>query len=353
MTSVRNHVATGADEIEDAVYSVIIVSYGHGETLMRAVRSSLACKPPPLEVIVVENGARDPETSPLDDLPAVRVLESSTNLGFAGGCNAGAAVAHAEWLLFVNPDVWVAPDLPRQLFVADCQQADIIGAQLLLPDSSTNAGDNPVHITGLSWSGRFGLPLEATRPRPVHAVSGACFAIRSQTFECLGGFDEDFFLYCEDTDLCLRALVHGYSVVFVPTAHATHDYSFEKGLNKWFFLERNRLTMLLTIPERRTLVRLAPAIAVMELAVLAASVQGGWSRQKMTAYSDLIRQRRSLRRRRATLQRTRTVPDKEVWCTFAWTIDSPILNGRGLGALNTMMRSYRRIAGWRQPSTRD
>jgi GT2 family glycosyltransferase len=347
MTAARDHDATTTDGVGPVDYSVVIVSYGHGATLMSAVRSALACMPPPREVIVVENGVRDPETATLDGLPDVRVLQSSSNLGFAGGCNAGAAVATGHWLLFVNPDVQVASDLPQQLFTAECRHADIIGAQVLMADSSTNAGDNPVHITGLSWSGRLGLPMETSPPRPVHAVSGACFAMGADAFARLGGFDDDFFLYCEDTDLCVRALLRGYSVVFVPTAHAIHEYTFDKGSNKWFFLERNRLTMLATIPERRTLLRLVPVLAAMELAVLAASVRGGWSRQKLAAYGDLIQRRHSLRQRRGDVQRTRTVPDAEVWRTFTWTIDSPILNGKGLDALNKVMRGYRRIAGWK------
>ncbi len=210
------------------------------------------------------------------------MLRPGANLGYVGACNLAAAEAAGEWLLFVNPDAVPAPDALERLLAAADERTALAGAQILLPGAAqVNAGDNPLHVSGLSWAGRLHQPPEDGPPRDVAVASGACLLVRAADFARLGGYHEDYFLYHDDVDLAWRARLAGRRVVLVPEATAEHDYAFGKGGYKWFWLERNRLWTVLSNYETRTLVLLAPVLLATELAVLAFAVRSGWWREKL------------------------------------------------------------------------
>ena len=109
------------------------------------------------------------------------------------------------------------------------------------------------------------------------SITGATFAVRRDFWDELGGFDETYFLYQEDVDLSMRTWLAGKQVRYVPTAIALHNYEFARAEAKFYYLERNRLINLLTFPERRTLVRIAPLALGVELALIATAARGGWT----------------------------------------------------------------------------
>jgi GT2 family glycosyltransferase len=310
--------------------SAVLVAYHHGDSLPALVRSLRAGSRPVDEVVVVDNA---PEADSLAALAAagveVRGVAPAANRGFAGGCNDGAKAATGDILLFVNPDAIVDPTCVDELLAALARHpgAVIAGAQILLADGvTTNAGENPVHPTCLSWAGRLGEPAEDGAERPVLAISGAGFAVRRDAWELLGGFRDAFFLYCEDTDLCLRAGLIGAGIVFVPRARVIHDYAFAKPA-KWRYLERNRTAIVLTVYRARTLLLLAPVLGAAEVAILVSAARGGFLGEKLHAYRDLIEGRSRLRRERSEIQATRVRDDEWLLARMRWTLDSPVLAG--------------------------
>lgn len=310
--------------------SAVLVAFHHGNTLPGLVRSLRVGSHPVDEVVVVDNA---PERDSLAALRAAEVdvlaIAPAANRGFAGGCNDGARTASGDVLLFVNPDALVEARCVEELLAAFERHptAAIAGAQILLPDGeTTNAGENPVHPTCLSWAGRLGQPREEGEERLVLAISGAGFAVRRAAWERLGGFRDAFFLYCEDTDLCLRAGLLGDNVVFVPRAHVIHEYAFAKPA-KWRYLERNRITIALTVYRTRTFLVLAPVFAAAEAAILISAVRRGFLGEKLAAYGDLVTSRSRLRRERATVQANRVREDPWLLARMRWTLDSPMLTG--------------------------
>lgn len=330
-----------------SVTAVLVTYDGPPELIERALHSLLAQSTPPAEVIVVDNHAQALNSTRMVEagLP-VHAIHSGANLGYAPACNLAAQHAKGDYLFMLNPDAEAQHDcIERLVEVAESEaKAAIVGAQILLPGGEvTNAGDNPLHVTGISPAGRYGLPREHGRPRQTIVVSGAACLIRRAAFEALGRFSEEFFLYYDDADLGWRARISGYRVVFCPEITVHHAYEFDKGGYKWLWLEHNRLWSVLSNYERRTLIKLAPLLVACEVGLIAAAAMGGWLPQKLRAYRALWRNRAKLRTHRRRVQALRTVPDVELLPEFATLIESPFISGPLARVGGTACAAYARL----------
>lgn len=299
---------------------------------------------PPDEFVLVDNSGNGRHRGSAAEQGVVYV-DPGRNLGFAAGVNLAAQHATGDRLLLLNPDSAAESRCLALLESAleSNPRAAIAGAQVLLPDGAVNAGDNPVHLSGISWSGRFGEPPEKGDPRPTLAVSGAAMLVDAAAFRELGGLHPGIFMYFEDTDLAWRARISGREVLFCPEARVTHDYEFEKGAWKWRWLEEGRISAILTNYEARTLILLTPLLLVAELATWGAAFRGGWVRQKAAAWSTVWRNRRLLWQWRARVEGIRRVPDGELLPEFAPVIDTPLLESGATGLLAGPQRAYARL----------
>jgi GT2 family glycosyltransferase len=246
----------------------------------------------------------------------VRVLEPPENLGFAAGCNFGAAEATSDVLVFLNPDTIVSPGALRQL--ARTLEDPAIGiamARLRLLDSPEllNSGGTVVHVSGLAWAGHFGEPAESISSLDdVAAASGAALAIRRRTFNALGGFTGEFFMYQEDVELSWRAHLAGLRVVVDPAADVYHDYEFGRHPAKIALLERNRLIFMLTAYSARLLFLLVPILVPGEFAMVLLAARRRWLRGKLSGWWWCVRHLRWLARHRRETQRLRCVGDGQL-----------------------------------------
>lgn len=163
------------------------------------------------------------------------MLSLKTNLGCAGGNNAGWRNSSGQIVVFLNPDTEVTPQCIEQLvlpLIGDTT-IGITGAKMYYPNSRTlqHAG-GIIHPNGMT--GHFGIGEEdlgqCDTPRDVDYVTGAGFAITRELLEQLGGFDEEYFpAYYEEVDLCVRARKAGKRVVYIPSAVLTHHESVALG----------------------------------------------------------------------------------------------------------------------------
>ena len=295
------------------------------------------------EVIVVDN---DPERSAAGPVarahPDARLL-ALDNPGHAVACNRAAERAEGELLLFLDPDAALEPDaLERLLEVLEREpRAALASPQLLFPDRrSVNAGDNPVHLTGLSWCGRYGEPPEEGFPRPVLTTSGACHLVRADAFRQVGGYCEEFFVLYDDPDLCWRLWLAGHEVWFVPAARGVHDYEFGTKASKWFYLERHRLLSVLTNYRVSTLAVLAPLLAGTELALLVVAGREGWRAEKLRAYRSVWELRGWIRQRRARLAALRVRRDDDLIGRFQEVVDSPQVQSGVARRAAPLLRAY-------------
>jgi GT2 family glycosyltransferase len=226
--------------------SVVVVAADSGPLLRECVSAVLASSAP-VEVVLVDNDSRDGEPQKtLDahrDDPRVRSVRNATNLGFGRACNLGAARARGDALLFLNPDGLVEADTIRKFreAAADRANACLLGADVRDPDGNPARGSRRrdptlrralMSMSGLArwqerWPALEGIEMsprvpDDVRTEPVEAVSGACMYLPRALFERVGGFDEGYFLHCEDLDLCRRVRDAGALVAVVHSARVRH-----------------------------------------------------------------------------------------------------------------------------------
>ncbi|MEO7432000.1 MAG: glycosyltransferase, partial [Dokdonella sp.] len=180
------------------------------------------------EIIVVDDGSSDATPQRLDSITGIRSVRNAQNLGFIGSCNAGAAIARGDFLLFLNNDTVVTTGWLEPL--VDCidhaPDAGLVGAKLVYPDGRLQEAGGIVFNDGSGWNyGRFGEPDDARYDfrREVDYCSGAAILLRRDLFERLGQFDTRYTpAYYEDTDLAFAVREAGLKVYVEPAATVVH-----------------------------------------------------------------------------------------------------------------------------------
>jgi|SRR5690606_349899 len=253
---------------DDPVVSFIIVNYRTPELVVQCIQSirRYCTGSTPYEIIVVDNDSQDNSLMILAQCAGIRLLPNEVNAGFAGANNRGAALARGKYLYLLNSDTYLMHDVLPILvgYMEDSKhgRVAICGTDLLDADGQKQAayGNFPSVLEVVSQFGfdRFyrsyyarrlsqGVPCDFMEPREVDYVSGASLFVRADVYRELGGLDEDYFLYFEETDFAFRARRRGYRSVLVPAARVvhleggSHQDSGANGWNKRRFYTRSRV----------------------------------------------------------------------------------------------------------------
>ncbi|GGJ75766.1 glycosyltransferase family 2 protein [Deinococcus aquiradiocola] len=323
--------------------TVVIVSYGSRPDLERCLPTLVQHPDHTPRILVIDNHGHDGVAEWLTQRwPQVTVLRNPANTGYAGGNNLGLAHTSTPYALILNPDTEVSPGALSLLLRTAITYPDaFITPKLVQPDGRVNACGNEMHYTGLTWC--LGLGEAPTAYGGLHTVpllSGAAILARTSSFVELGGFDEQYFMYHEDTDLSLRARLLGYRLLCQADASVTHHYTLGMTPRKLHYLERNRLLTLFKTLSASTLVQLLPALLLTELATWAYAVRSAeYARQRFRVYVWLWQQAPGIRRARREVQRRRTCSDADLLDGAALTLPFAQLTGglasRALNAVTT------------------
>jgi len=298
--------------------SVIIVVYNARPFLCRLFRALTRQTYPNYELIVFDNASTDGSADLVSaDTPHIRLIRSPTNLGYAAGNNVAVAHSRGEYVAILNPDTEPEPGWLAAL-VGTLDADSTIGlatSQIVLDtDHGTiNTCGNDVHVAGFATCRGLGAPVgDYAEGADVAAISGAAFIIRREMWEQLGGFDERFFTYVEDTDLSWRAWLLGARCRYVPGSVVAHRYTLTLGPEKTYYLERNRLLMLLKCYEMRTLLLLAPALVLAECSAWVYALLRGPAhlRAKVGAAWWIITHRADILHWRRQVQASRVMGDR-------------------------------------------
>jgi len=222
--------------------SVSIVSYNTCELLRACLRSLEALRQEVgLEIIVTDNGSTDGSVAMVRaEFPDVVQIEAGENLGYGRANNRGLENAAGRFFFVLNSDTEIEPGALRALvnFMDTHPKAGGVTAQLILPDGSIqpSCATDP-NLMKVFWEQTY---LDRLFPnnkvtggytmtywnyddeREVLQVAGAALLVRREAWEQVGGFDPAFFMYFEDTDLCLRLRQAGWSIWFTPTSRVHH-----------------------------------------------------------------------------------------------------------------------------------
>jgi GT2 family glycosyltransferase len=301
------------------------------------------------ELVIVDNASNDGTAEAARALASsIRVIETGENLGFAGGCHAGARATRAPLLLFLNPDSEPQADCLRRLRDAAESHPDwgAWQAAVVLAGDLINTSGGVVHYLGIGWAGDCGRPASElpAHDREIAFPSGAAMVVRRSAWNELHGLDSSYFMYGEDLDLGLRLWLAGHGVGLVRDARVLHSYEFDKGESKWFWLERNRLRTVLSVYPATVLALTAPALLATELGLLAIAAREGWLGAKLRAQVATLAGLPSTLRRRRDVQRTRRIGAKEFASHLTASLDSPYLAGAANPLLRVPQALYWRAA---------
>jgi GT2 family glycosyltransferase len=286
-----------------------------------------------VQVIAVDNASTDATVERIrTDHPWVTLIESDRNLGFAAGNNLGIRLARELGCSFVhllNPDTEVAAGFLDEVLAVARAHPDAGAVQSLLllhgERELVNTAGNEVHFLGFGYCGSFRMPARDVPDdvREIAFASGACTLYRMEAILQVGFFDEELFLYQEDLDLSWRLRLAGWRSLIAPRSVVFHKYAFARSGRKYYYLERNRILVLLKNLRWRTLILLAPLLALADLGVLVMSLRAGWAGEKLRAMAHVLRPSawRHVRRGREEQARLRVVPDSEIARHFTSSLD--------------------------------
>jgi N-acetylglucosaminyl-diphospho-decaprenol L-rhamnosyltransferase len=222
-------------------WAAVVVNYEAGPLLLACVESLLAdTSAGAPEVVVVDNGSRDGSVAALRRAhPTVRVVEPGGNVGYATAANRGTEATVAPIVAVCNPDLEVRPGTGAALLARFAAEPDLaaVGPALRNPDGTRypSARRHPANVdaAGHAVLGRVRprnrftrryrqLDVDWTKPRDVDWVSGAMLFLRRSAVDSVGGWDERYFMYLEDVDLCWRLRRMGWRIAYEPAGEATH-----------------------------------------------------------------------------------------------------------------------------------
>jgi N-acetylglucosaminyl-diphospho-decaprenol L-rhamnosyltransferase len=285
-------------------WAAVVVSYNYGDLLETAVRSVVRDTSAGIpDIVVVDNASTDGSAQALRvSMPAVRAIDAPGNVGYARGANLGIATTDAPVVAVLNGDLELKPGVAAAML--DALAADprlgAVGPRVLNVDGSTypSARSDPGLFVALAhavlglvwrtnpWTRRYRqLDVDPDEPRTVDWVSGTAIWLRREALDDVGGWDERYFMYMEDFDLCLRLRRAGWRIGYEPAGSLVHvqggstskvPYRMiaEHHRSAWRFATRRYRGR-----RRVLLVPLAPVLAVR---CVAAMLQHAWGRPGTT-----------------------------------------------------------------------
>lgn len=271
--------------------TVVVVTYNHAEFIDDCLETALAEKP--AEIIVVDSGSTDGTKSIVkDEFPEVALRTPDENLGYGAGNNAGVREIDTKYTVILNPDTKVENRCFDSLLRPLSKHTHLITTPKILTydGSRINTCGNTDHFTGLGFTrGLHQPPTEHSEQELVSGISGACFALRTELYRELGGFDESFFLYMEDVELSWRAALNGVDILYVPDAVIYHDFEdVSVPAGKLYHVERGRYYTLRKHYNTKMAFLLLPSLIVTELLTTGYAAMNGVSgiKNKFRAIKD-------------------------------------------------------------------
>ena len=209
--------------------SVSVVSHGHGELVQQLLDDLARCNAVPLEIILTQNVSEAPPQAAARNSPKLSVHENVRPKGFAANHNTAFRASEGAYFCALNPDVRLPEDpFPRLLAGLQDPDTGVIAPRVLDPEGriEDNARRFPTPTTlcakALGVGARLDYPI-TSEPFEPDWVAGMFMLFKAEAFRRVGGFDERYFLYYEDVDICARLRSIGFRIRVDPMTTVIHD----------------------------------------------------------------------------------------------------------------------------------
>lgn len=325
--------------------SIILLSYNSLDDLAECIPSIIDQSYENYEIIIMDNSPTDECVEFVkSNYPSIKCIKTGSNLGYSGGNNNGQKYASGEYIVFMNPDTVADRDWLTNLikpFETDREVSLTTSKVLMYGDKSRiNACGIHTYFTGLGFCRGLNMPsTKYSKPEEVSSVSGCSFAIRSEAFNKLNGFDPDFFLYIEDVDLSWRARLYGYKIMFVPDSILYHKFKLTLEPWKEYYLERNRQILLLKNYSLRMLLFTSPALIVTEIITWGHAIIHGmpFIKNKAQSYLWLFTHIGHILDKRHLIQNNRKIDDRDFFRLLEWEMPfDQLVNNRIAGVVASL-----------------
>lgn len=350
--------------------SAVTVNYNGGERTLRCLEALREQAYGLERIVVVDNGSEDGSPDEIRRrFAGVELLDLRENRGLSVARNIGLGSVQSELVLLVDSDIYLEPDALGHLVESlEATDASVACPRIrLIPEREIVQADGAEpHFIGTMTLLHAYRPVEevATGRRLVPGCIGACYLLhRSRILEA-GGFNEEYFFYFEDLEFMLRLAARGHQFVCETDALAFHDrgrgtpgLSFrgkgEYPPRRAYLSMRNRWLTILTHYRGRTLLLLAPALVVYEVAAILFASRMGQFPEWVRAWSWHFRNRRTVARLRRSAQQARVVDDKDLLRGGPLPLAPGVATGRASraavrllsGGLDAYWRLVRPLAG--------
>ena len=224
--------------------SIVVVTFNSSDYIEACLQAfNQASENLPTVKIVVDNGSQDQTIALVKhNFSDWRIIQNSSNIGYGAACNLGIKDSQAPFILISNPDVVVQESTVTELlgYIQGNPSCGIAACQLINSDGTTQRSYRrsplPHHILGRAlerlplFKGHIHSSSYLMNDKPADAshqvdwLLGSCMLLRRSALDAIGLFDERFFLYCEDVDLCWRMNCRGWQVTYYPQAQAFHHH---------------------------------------------------------------------------------------------------------------------------------
>ena len=242
--------------------SIVIVNFNGRELLRQCLLTLLDTDYPNYEVVVVDNGSTDGTLAEMDASfgsdSRITFVRNRENVGHAEGCNIGAGMTTGRYIVFLDSDIEFETENWLSELVKVMENDASVGlaqAKIVLSEDKRCLDYVCVAVDALgTWAATYGSKEDRFKEAfEILAASSGCCIIRREVFDQVGGFDPDYFIYDDDTDLSLRARLLGYQVMFVPSALVVHRSGVLRGVSgeALYHSSKNRLRTVLKNYELR------------------------------------------------------------------------------------------------------
>jgi GT2 family glycosyltransferase len=232
--------------------SLVIVNFNGQKVLKQCLHTLLKTNYLNYEIIIVDNASTDGSLEEIEKIfgsnPKIKLVKNQKNVGHSEGCNIGAKISNGRFLVFLDSDVEFESENWLLELVKVMENDITVGlaqAKIVLSEDKTRLDCVCVAIDALgTWAANYGSRGDRLKKNfELMAASSGCCIIRKEVFDNSGGFDNDYFIYDDDTDLSLRLRIMGYRNLFIPSAEVIHRSGVLRGVSGTapFYSSKNRL----------------------------------------------------------------------------------------------------------------